>query len=697
MSMRAARGVDEQLVQFDSLGALVVAMAPGLDPPSRMKPSEAAKEYRKLSNVGSYSGPWQNETTPYMVEPMDCKADRSLKGIVFVGAAQSAKTDAMVVNEILHMIVCDPVDTILYQTTKDTARDFSHTRIDRMLRHSKEAGARLLPGGKDNNVHDKHFVSGTVLNISWPAISEMSGKPRALAILTDYDRMPQNIEGEGSPWALAMQRTKSFRSAGKTIAESTPGFEVKEGASWIPKTPHEAPPCEGILALYNTGDRRRWYWKCPSCREWFEPMFSLLKYDANRSPYEAGQGAYMACPHNGCVIPPSAKYELNKAGRWVRDGQRLTEDDQLVGEGVFSSIASFWIQGVAAAFASWSDLVEKYLNAEAAYNATGDQTALITTTNQDQGLPYRRKGQNTARVPEQLKNRADIWARGTVPDDVRLIVTTMDVQGRKWVVQVHGIRPGAPYDVVLIDRYDITKSNRLDDEGERMLVEPATYLEDWELLKPVIEREYPLADGSGRMMKTKHVFCDSGGRDGVTSMAYAFWAKLRSEPEGLHARFQLVKGDPTPGAPRAHITYPDAQRKDRKAGLRGDVPVLMLASNLLKDQLDAWLSRTIPGGGQILWPEWLPDAFFVELCTEVRELKGWVNPQRRRNEAWDLLYYLLGSAVWLGLEHIDWSRPPSWAAEWDANSMIRAKEQEVLFSRKNGGEYGMDDIAELLA
>ena len=130
---------------------------------------------------------------------------------------------------------------------------------------------------------------------------------------------------------------------------------------------------------------------------------------------------------------------------------------------------------------------------------------------------------------------------------------------------------------------------------------------------------------------------------------------------GLGGRLQLTKGDPTPGAPRARIGYPDASKRDAKSPLRGDVPVLFLASNTLKDQLDNMVGRITPGGGQIRWPSWLPDEFFIELCAEIRNLKGWQNPRRHRNEAWDLLYYCLGVLAWYQLDRWDWANPPTWA------------------------------------
>lgn len=693
MSMKQARHgtVSTAAVVYPDLGTLLGEMASSaLEPPERLTPSEAAAKYRYLQIPGAYHGPYLNETTPYMVEPLNCVADPSIKAIVFVGGAQIGKTASLVLNALMYSIMCDPIDAIVYQTSQTVSADFSRTQLDRMLRHSPQAGAKLLPGGSDDTVHAKYFKSGTVINMSWPTINEMSGRPRGLVILTDYDRMPQDIDGEGSPFDLGMKRTTTFRSKAKTICESSPGFEVLAGSSWLPKTKHEAPPCEGILSLYNRGDRRRFYWQCPDCRDWFEPSFDLLKYDHELDPSAAGATARMACPHCGALHGSERKYDLNLAGRWVRDGQRLRADGTLEGEPVLSNIASFWLFGVCAAFMPWADLVTKYLQAEQEFQRTGSQEALKATVNTDQAMPYRRRGQNQERLPEELKQRADHWPKQTVPDDVRFLITTIDVQGRKFVVQTHGITSGAPYGVKIVDRYDIIKSERRDVDGERHVVEPAAYAEDWDLLRDVINREYPLADGTG-LMRVKLVLCDSGGKEGVTHRAYQFWSDLRREGGGLHNRFQLVKGDPTPQAPRAKISYPDANRKDKSSGLRGEVPVLMLNPNVLKDQLDGMLNRQ----GQVQWAEWLPDEFFAELCVEVRGLKGWENAQRRRNEAWDLLYYTVGACVWLQIEHINWENPPTWAKLGLENALVRLVEVESKLAPVQPQRRAAKSMAEL--
>ena len=85
-----------------------------------------------------------------------------------------------------------------------------------------------------------------------------------------------------------------------------------------------------------------------------------------------------------------------------------------------------------------------------------------------------------------------------------------------------------------------------------------------------------------------------------------------------------------------------------------------------------------PGGGRINFPDWLPDWFYHELCAEVRNSDGWVKIANR-NEAWDLLCYCVAVCIHprlIGLENIEWDKPPSWAAEWDANDLVFMPEKD---------------------
>jgi phage terminase large subunit GpA-like protein len=334
-----------------------------------------------------------------------------------------------------------------------------------------------------------------------------------------------------------------------------------------------------------------------------------------------------------------------------------------------------------AAFSSWEKLVLKYLRAEEEYERSGDQGALKTTINTDQGLPYATRGYGSVRLPEDLKQRQEDFGFDdpTVPEGVRFLIATIDVQGHRFVVQIHGVvkppRDGTMFDTIVIDRFNIRKSKRKDEDGDTVWVSPRTYLEDWELItEKVINASYLLGDDSGRKMSIKTIACDSGGSAGVTSMAYQYWLSLSKR--GLGKRFMLVKGLPRPSAPRVEVTYPDNQIKGLKPSQTGQIPVLMINSNKVKDHLNNVLDR-LEAGGMIRFSDLLKDSFYAELTVESCDENGkWSNPRKLRNESWDLLYYFFAVCFHLRIEYIDWECPPTWAEEWDSNSLVFGKEKE---------------------
>lgn len=669
-------------LSFDTLGDVVCDVADKiLRPPERLTVSQAAEKYRYLNIPGSYIGPWRNEKTPYCVEPMDVLASREYKECIFVGPSQSAKTE-MLLNWLAYTVVCDPADLMIVQMSQAQARDFSMRRVDRLHRDTKAVKA-LLGAGNEDNVFDVRYRNGMLLSLSWPTVNELASKPVGRVGLTDYDRMPLDVGGEGTPFGLSSARTTAFGSFAMTFAESSPGHQVTD-VKFIQSTPHEAPPCEGILSLYNGGDRRRWYWPCPHCEEFYEPSFKLLQWDMrNKNSAEAGESAQMACPKCGARAESSCKRELNAAARWLKDGQRISKAGIIRGDAPFNLRASFWLRGPAAAFSSWASQVSAYIEAEKEFQQTGSQESLKTVVNTKHGDPYFPRGSEIERMPEDLKGRSDSELQEKkVPVGARFLLAHVDVQKNRFVVQIHGV--GVGEDAWIVDRFDIVKSKRLDGDGERLWVKPATYLEDWDLItEQVIEREYELEDGSG-FMSIKVTICDSGGyardkKETVTENSYKYWRALRKR--GLNTRFYLSKGEANVSAPRAALEYPDTKQKDRTTGARGEIPVLFFNVNALKDALNARLDRLDPGGGRIMWGDWLPNEFFQELTAERRTAKGW-EKINRRNEAWDLLTYLLGTLAWLGVEKWDWTKPPSWAAEWPKNSLVRKPDAAPLFTGK---------------
>ena len=671
---------------FTTLEEMIVWASQDVRPVKEMTVPQAAAEIpRQLNNRGSYVGPWRNEKTPYMVEPAECLTDPDLNAVIFSGPAQAGKTDSLLLNYLFQTFITNPLDMMIVSPSQAAGRDFSERRVKRLIRHNPALAEKVLPGRQNQNVFDIKFSSGTMLTISWPTISELSGKPIPIVLLTDYDRMPENVEGEGSPFDLARTRTRTFGRSAMTLAESSPSFTV-ETAEWTRSSPHEAPPTKGVLALYNRGDRRRYYWRCFKCETPFLPAFSLLTYPDTTDPMEAGAGARLRCPHcaveydhDGTISPSKSEMNLRRA-RWIPDGGRWLDDGSVMRPPVVSDIASFWFPGVCAEFSTWAQLVAAYVRADQEFQRTGSEEALKVTVNVDQGDVYIPIAMRTDRSTETLQGRAQPLSQGVVPFGARFLVASIDVQKRRFVVQVHAFgRDGERW---VIDRFDIKESARKPEvEGAPPpRAHPGSFLEDWELLiAQVIERTYPLEDDPERVMRVLHTVCDSGGEEGVTAKAYEFWRSLMKDKldRRHHTRFTLVKGGSTKDLPRVQRVYPDSERKDRRAAARGEVPVLLLNPITVKDMTSALLDRDKPGGDRFVPSDWLPAWFYKELTAEVRTSKGWMNPNKARNEAFDLLTYAIALALThpVNIEHLDWNKPPLWAEEWDRNTLIISANQ----------------------
>lgn len=671
----------DDIKHYETLQEIITELSEVLLPPERVTVSEAAEKYRVVYNPPAYTGPWVNDFAPYLIEVMDMLESRDYSAVCFVSAAQSLKTE-LNLNWLSYNVACDPSDFMLVEKSQTEAKNFSMMKVDRLLRHSPEIGSRLIPRRTANNTFDKRFKSGTFLNITWPTVNSLSGKTIRRVALTDYDRMDQNVGGEGSPFDLARRRTNTFKRLGMTYVESSPSFDILD-PRWKPRLgEHEAPPCEGILGIYNRGDRRRRYWQCPHCQEWFEPSFSTLRWDESDGVMSAAESVFMACPHcfeaNGAIITQSMRNELDKNGVWLRQGETIDKNGVRGGKPLRSDIASFWLKGPNTALGQWKTLVLNYLLAKQDFDSTGNDRPLKTTINTDQGEPYIPPFIAEAKSPEDIMERAKDIGEREVPTNARCLIASVDVQKNRFVIQVHAIRPeNDSFDIMVIDRFNIIKSERYDSDGDRCWVNPGAYPEDWDLVtKKVIEKTYPLEGYEDRHMSIKLTLCDSGGREGVTTNAYEYYRNIRNS--GYASRFALVKGDGNVNIPMYRKSYPDSQRKDRNAGARGEIPVHILNTNMLKDWLDNVLTRDELGGNSLIFADWLDLDFYKELCAEVKNKNGtWENPKKLRNESTDLICYCKAGCHILKLNKINWDDPPKWLSTWDTNSNVIISGQSV--------------------
>ncbi|WP_427834723.1 phage terminase large subunit family protein [Actinobacillus pleuropneumoniae] len=651
--------------------------------PRRMQIADAVSEYMRVPMGGANSVKWDRNTAAYMLEPMNCLNSREYDSVVFVGPARTGKTIGLIDGWITYAIVCDPSDMLLVQLTQEKASEHSRKRLDRMFRCSPEVAKRLSPRKNDNNVHDKYFRAGNLLKIGWPSINVLSSSDYKYVALTDYDRWPNDIDGEGDGYSLASKRTTTFMSAGMTLVESSPGKDIAD-VKYRPSSTHEALPTTGILSLYNRGDRRRFYWPCPSCSEYFEPsMANMVGYRDDLDLVKASENARLQCPHCSHLVSPDLKRELNIKGVWLKEGQTIDKRGVISGEGRNSRIASFWLEGPAAAYQTWAQLTYKLLNAEKEYEDTGSEETLKAVINTDWGLPYTPRSALEQRRSDELLERTEQTEKRTVPERCRFLLAAVDVQGgkkRRFVVQVVGY--GENGERWLIDRYNIRYSLRANEHGEALPIDPSAYQEDWNLLiTDVLDKQYRLSDDENRFMPITAMAVDSGGEDGVTDNAYKFWRYCRANK--ISKRVYLIKGDSTKRSKLITKSYPNnMNRSDRHADARGDVPIYLLQTDLFKDQIANALNRETVGANYIHFPNWLGEWFFEELVYEERGPDGkWRKPGKGNNEAFDLFCYCQAVAMLRGYDRIKWddeSSIPAWAQLPDTNPNIIVKDEAPM-------------------
>lgn len=669
-------------IRYGSASAITRNVLELIKPPDRTPLSIAATELLYVDQSGSMV-PWDAELTPYIKEPMDCLKSRRYDAVIYAGPARTGKTVGMVDGWIADIIARNQADTMLVQMTQDKAAEFRKKRLQRLFDASPQIRAALSERKSDNNIHEIITKSGMFLRVGWPSKANFASMDYCNVLLTDLDRMPLNVDGEGSPFLLAGKRTQTFMSRGMVLAESSPGHLITDPA-YRPATPHEAPPTLGILNLYNQGDRRLWMWKCPDrhCGEWFEGTFDLLVWDRDGTdPAKVAKDVSMICPHCGSEVREDQRVHgkpfklwANSGGIWLPEGCQLDADGTMHGQRRDVRIASFWQKGNSAAFQSWNQLVYKFASARQVFESTGDFEDLKTTVNTDQGLAFT-PPRNDERSAGILQARAEDIGVKVAPAWARFLIASIDVQGgaktRRWEVQVEAF--GVGNESAIIDRFAITKSKRKDenDPAKFVRVMPGTFLEDWDLItEKVLAKSYLVDDGSKRRLPILRTLCDSNGEEGVTNNAYAYYRALKKK--GLHHRFLLVKGSGRKTAPVVEKRYPDnTKRSDRKAKVAGDVPVWFLNTDRLKDMVSAALSRPVPGPLYVHFANWLPESFYDELMAEERDVTGHWDKVSERNEAFDLMSYARAGLVILKADKItDWESCQTWAMPLDENSEV---------------------------
>ena len=652
---------------------LLIDALPLLDPPSRISVTDAAERYMRLQRRGVWDS-FDREVAPYMVEPADMAQSRRFKGGAFCGPAQAAKTISLVAIA-MHAVTCDPSPVQIVHMNRKSRNAWVEESLNPIIQNSPRL-KELLGQGRDDDTFERKRFKGMRLFVEYPTAQVFSSVSRRLMLMTDYDHFPQTLgmskdAPEGSPFDMAIQRLKTFRSRGYAFAESTPAYPVIDPTWCASKAhPHEMPPCEfGIVPLYNRGTRGRLYWECRDCEKWYEPSFDRLRYNAKLPPLAAGETAEMECPHCGSLTAQRHKMEMNRAilkdrGGWLHevDGEDVDENGNARLVSIHDTavrsteVASWSMNGTAAVFANWVDLVARAIEAQYQLDELNDDTALGRFYYTDLGMPYARPtgAEEGSLTIEVLKAERHATPKGVAPAWVRFVVTTVDVQKARFVVQVTGY--GLDGTRTVIDRFDLFKPP-LDAGDQERALSPAMYPGDWAVLTDLAAKVYRV-EGAPFALRPIAFSVDFQGEPGVSDNAEAFWKARAKEGDG--GLWFLTRGH---GGfrQRDRVWHMAPERTNSKTKRRG-LKLLNMATDQLKDTVTAALTRPRGTPSSFPLPEFIQDHHLGEFCAEVRTGKGWEpKPGQKRNESLDLSVMAQAVAEHKGLRRINKEAPPEWA------------------------------------
>lgn len=352
-----------------------------------------------LPQMSNEPGRWRTERTPYLREIMDCLSVHSpVRRVVVQKGAQLGFTEVGL-NWIGYVIANSPGMMMLVMPTMDAIKRNTRGRIDPMIESTPEL-KRRVPKSRVNEAGNtqasKKFRGGELVMTGANSAAPLRSTPVQYLFLDEVDGYPLDVDKEGDPVALAIQRTATYGPSSKVLMGSTPTIA----------------DFSRIEAAYLEGDRRRYWVPCPHCEEYQTIEWSRIKWPEGK-PREA----YMVCEHCGGVIEDHRKPTMLSRGEWRAEVE---------GDGF---TASFHISSLYSPMAEWGEIAAEFIAAK------GDPARLKTWVNTKLGETWREA--EKPMEPEILLARCEDWGED-LPPGVVLMTAGVDTQDDRLEAEVVG-------------------------------------------------------------------------------------------------------------------------------------------------------------------------------------------------------------------------------------------------------------------
>ncbi|MCU1324661.1 MAG: phage terminase GpA [Bryobacterales bacterium] len=284
------------------------AFVKGFRPAPEVLVSDWADAKRMMGSASARKGPWRTDVVPYTRELMNNFSPMSpVEIIVLMKAAQGAGTEVL-----LNVLGCImdryPAGAMLVLPTTGTAKKFVRTRLDPMIEICpvlREAVAKPRSREASNTTTMKEFHGCQLLITGANSGPDLRSFPSKYALCDEINGYPLDLDHEGSPVDLVIQRTGSFRGR-KIGLVSTPTLDGM---------------CE-ISKWHVKGDQRLYMVPCPLCGREQALIFGSDRVKQGRPgglrwPKGSPDQVRYQCEYCGDEFEEWRKIEALSRGEWV--------------------------------------------------------------------------------------------------------------------------------------------------------------------------------------------------------------------------------------------------------------------------------------------------------------------------------------------------------------------------------------------
>lgn len=452
----------------------------------RLTVSQWADKYRILpSTTSSEAGRWRTARTPYLKEIMDeLSATSDTQKVVVIKGTQIGATEASS-NLIGYFIHHAPCPIGFWQPTDNLAEKHAKQKLWKMREESpvlKERVADRRSKDGASTIREWSFPGGTLSIAGSNASASFRSSSYKVVILDDIDGFADDVEGEGSPIDLAINRADSFPDR-KIYINSTP---TVKGVSHIE-------------AEYEVTDQREYYVPCPECDFMQTLVWSNIIFEKDGLSV-IGEAQYKCCNCGSLISENKKTYMLSK-GEWIPKYPERRHKGYKI-PSLLSPLG--WV--------SWTSIAEEFLKANDRAKK-GDKRGLKKFVNTRLAETWEEDSDSLE--IDYLEKRREYYD-ADVPDGVLVIVAGVDTQGDRVEVQVVGFGVGK-------EMWAIEYKQIMGDTNQSTV---------WEQLDEYLSRKWTYKDG--REVGISCTLIDSGGD--ATTDVYRF-TKTRE-----HRRIFACKG-----------------------------------------------------------------------------------------------------------------------------------------------------------